>query len=141
MNNKEEMREYQEKSVWELAHDYWSPIKRKAPWVEFEEADYKENPLLMKDVYGNWYDEQNRTLQKKMRRASLIVVLILEILWLASGIGSVAFVTCVEAWCARLYIHNDVSFYISAFMLVFADTLVVYFLIKIHKKWTRKHLY
>ena len=56
-------------------------------------------------------------------------------------IGIVAFVTWIEAWCARLCIHNDVSFYISAFMLVFADTLVVYFLIKIHKKWTRKHLY
>ena len=78
---------------------------------------------------------------KEKMKASRIVRVMSELLWLAISIGIVAFVTWIEAWCARLCIHNDVSFYISAFMLVFADTLVVYFLIKIHKKWTREHLY
>ena len=28
--------------------------------MEFDAADYKEYPLLMKTVYRIWYDEQNR---------------------------------------------------------------------------------
>lgn len=87
MKNKENMKEYQKKSIGELAH------------------------------------------------------VMLELLWFAIAAGSIAFVVRVEMWCARLCIQNDANFYVSAFLFVFVAALVVYFLIKVNKKWTRKHLY
>lgn len=78
---------------------------------------------------------------KEKMKASRIVRVMSELLWLAISIGIVAFVTWIEAWCARLCIQNDINFYVTAFMCVYVTALVVYFEIKVHKKWARKYLY
>lgn len=143
--NKEKMREYQNKSLWKLACDYWSPVKRNAPWVEFDAADYKEYPLLMKTVYRIWYDEQNRALQEKMYRASLIArmfFMLALVLWIAVTLGGMALIIWLFLPVMRTFLHQG-NMAIAFILLVAFGFALFYFVFlscKAFKKFGQKLL-
>lgn len=61
---------YTDRSVWEIARDFDTPLQRKAPWIVHEPNYYKDASMVRyQNDFLDWFDRQDDEAQKKIVQA------------------------------------------------------------------------